>query len=157
MAIEVERKFLVTADTWRAQVQQVSEMSQAYLNDQGRASVRVRIEDQQATLNIKQAVAGPARLEFEYPIPLGDARQLISRLGGGRIEKRRHRVPAGRLTWEIDEFLGANAGLIVAEIELPSPATPFDRPAWLGQDVTDDPRYYNHQLAQHPYTQWGTV
>lgn len=155
VAIEIERKFLVCGAGWRDQVRHSSPMAQAYLNDAGRASVRVRIEAEQATLNIKQAVAGAQRLEFEYPIPLVDAQQLIAELGGGRIEKQRHRVPVGEQVWEIDEFFGDNAGLIVAEIELPSLQATFERPDWLGDEVTEDSRYYNHALAQHPYKDWA--
>ena len=95
------------------------------------------------------------RLEFEYAIPRADADQILDELcTGPLVEKYRHRIPMGDLVWEIDEFLGANAGLIVAEIELPTEETGFDRPPWLGEEVTEDERYYNFNLAQKPYQEW---
>jgi adenylate cyclase len=117
--------------------------------------VRVRIAGEDATLNIKSADKGRARQEFEYALPLADAEALMALAGGAAIDKQRHYVPWGELTWEIDEFLGINAGLVVAEIELPGMDTPFERPAWLGPEVTDDLRYYNSALAEHPYTAWS--
>jgi len=155
VAVEIERKFLVRGDGWRAEVARSTRIAQAYLNDEGRASVRVRIEGEQATLNIKQAVAGASRLEFEYPIPLADADAMMRTLGGSRIDKTRHRITVGGLEWEVDEFAGDNAGLIVAEIELPDADWAFERPAWLGDEVTDDPRYYNNQLSRRPYARWS--
>lgn len=158
MAIEIERKFLLASDDWRALVTHSERMAQAYLTRQDadqRCSVRVRIAGQGATLNIKSADKGRARQEFEYPIPLGDAEALMALAGGAVIDKLRHYVPWGELTWEIDEFHGVNAGLIVAEIELPRIDTHFERPAWLALEVTSELRYYNSALAEHPYTAWS--
>lgn len=162
MAIEIERKFLVTGDDWRAQAHEVIEMAQGYLTDfsalQGgsqKSSVRVRIEGGQAFLNIKSVQIGPSRQEFEYPVPLEDARALLALCGDGQVIKRRHLVHHGGLLWEIDEFAGDNAGLVVAEVELEHVDQAFGRPAWLGAEVTDQPRYYNVALAVRPYRDWS--
>ena len=161
MAVEIERKFLLRNDAWRAQVVRVERMAQAYLNDaaalrEGRqnVSVRVRICADSAWLNLKSRDAGMSRQEFEYPIPLADAEALLMLCVGGRVEKLRHHVAHARHHWEIDEFLGDNSGLVVAEIELASENEAFERPAWLGLEVTDQPRYFNLALAERPYSHW---
>lgn len=155
MPLEIERKFLVRSDEWRAQVQSRELLKQGYLTSGAACSIRARVAGEHAWLNIKAKRSGMTRLEFEYPIPRADADEILSELcNGPLLEKYRHRIPAGELVWEIDEFLGANAGLIVAEIELPSEQTSFARPPWLGQEVTDDVRYYNFNLAQKPYREW---
>ncbi|MBS0214085.1 MAG: CYTH domain-containing protein [Proteobacteria bacterium] len=161
MGIEIERKFLVLGDGWRDAVETSVRMAQGYLDttasldaDASKASVRVRIAGDAAFLNIKSRQAGPSRQEFEYPIPAADAQALLALCMGGLIDKTRHHVHHAGFLWEIDEFAGANAGLIVAEIELPSIDAVFERPAWAGREVTDAPRYYNHALAQRPYAQW---
>ncbi|PEQ14195.1 adenylate cyclase [Novosphingobium sp. PC22D] len=148
MATEIERKFLVASPAWRDKADAGSALRQAYLA-KGPASVRVRIVDEtSAKLTVKAGESGVARSEFEYEIPLEDACALFELATGGAIEKRRHRVPAGEgLVWEIDVFAGANEGLVLAELELPDPDTPFARPEWLGEEVTGDPRYYNSALA----------
>lgn len=164
MAIEIERKFLVQGDAWKAQAHAVIEMAQGYLNDAGalasghqKASVRVRLEGESARLNIKSCELGHSRQEFEYPLPVADARQLLALCVGGLVHKRRHLVQVGLHLWEVDEFLGDNAGLVVAEIELGHPDEAFTRPAWAGAEVTDCPRYYNLALADHPYSQWNAA
>jgi adenylate cyclase len=155
VAIEIERKFLVTGEGWRAGAARAVPMRQGYLSgEDGRASVRVRIEGERANLNIKAAVVGSTRAEYEYPIPAGDARSLLDTLCIGVLQKTRHFVPQDGLTWEVDVFEGANAGLVVAEIELARADQPFARPGWLGPEVTGDRRYYNHHLALHPYSTW---
>lgn len=155
MGIEIERKFLVTGDSWRAQATRSLEMRQGYLaGEGGRASVRVRLEGAEARLNIKAAVIGAARAEYEYPMPADDARKLLETLCVGTLEKVRYYIEREGLTWEVDEFLGANAGLVVAEIELESVEQPFSHPEWLGRELTDDRRYYNHHLAIHPFSTW---
>jgi adenylate cyclase len=155
MGIEIERKFLLASDAWRAEVERSEAMDQGYLGGE-RASVRVRIAGDAACLNIKSKQGGAARLEFEYPLPLADARQLLDELAlPGRIAKRRHYVRHGGHLWEIDEFEGDNAGLVVAEIELGSEGEAFVHPPWLGAEVTEDLRYYNAALAQHPYCRWA--
>jgi len=159
--LEIERKFLVTDDRWRTLAERTVPMAQGYLNDQdalesGRqqVSVRVRLEGDEARLNLKSRERGHTREEYDYRIPVEDARALLARCVGGLVDKRRHFVVhAGRL-WEVDEFLGDNAGLVVAEIELESADAPFERPPWLGVEVTDALRYYNLALAARPYSQW---
>ncbi|TDB28735.1 CYTH domain-containing protein [Stenotrophomonas sp. ATCM1_4] len=161
MGIEIERKFLVTNDDWRAAAHAVIPMAQGYINDTAamdsgaqKASVRVRIQGDAAYLNIKSRELGHTRQEFDYPIPVGDARDLLALCVGGLIDKRRHLVHHGGLLWEVDEFLGDNAGLVVAEVELQSADQAFDRPGWAGAEVTDELRYYNLALASHPYSRW---
>lgn len=161
MAIEIERKFLVTGDGWRDAAHAVIPMAQGYINDMGaldrgtqQASVRVRIEGQGAALNLKSRTLGRSRQEFEYPIPVEDARALLALCVGGLIDKRRHLVQHEGLLWEVDEFLGDNAGLVVAEVELEHPDQMVSLPSWVGEEVTDDARYYNVALASTPYSQW---
>jgi len=161
MAIEIERKFLLIGDEWRVAAHAVVAIAQGYLNDLHavdsgamNTSVRVRIEGEQARLNIKSRELGASRQEFDYLIPMGDARALLALCVGGVIDKRRHLVRHAGHLWEIDEFLGDNAGLIVAEIELDREDEPFERPAWLGVEATHAARYYNLALASRPYSQW---
>lgn len=154
MAIEIERKFLVLNEGWRSAADAGAEYAQGYLGLPGRASVRVRLEASVGKLNIKEAVVGSRRLEFEYTIPEADARQLLGLASGGVVYKRRYHVAITGHVFEIDEFQGDNAGLVVAEIELPHEDADFPRPAWLGQEVTHDLRYYNSSLAEHPYCRW---
>ncbi|HET7267145.1 MAG TPA: CYTH domain-containing protein [Oleiagrimonas sp.] len=162
MSIEIERKFLVTGEGWRTMASASMRMEQGYLVDvaaltQGlaRSSVRVRIAGDAAWLNVKQAKAGIERLEFEYAVPLADAEIMLRELCNGRVEKIRHLVVIEGHAFEVDEFLGRNAGLVVAELELPSADTPFPRPAWLGADVSHLERYYNVNLIAHAYSQWS--
>jgi adenylate cyclase len=162
MAIEIERKFLLRDDSWRAGVSHSETIAQGYLvgaqalrTGSARSSVRARIAGDQAWLNIKAAVAGIERAEFEYPIPLADARALLATLCDGVLEKIRHHVHLGDALFEIDEFLGHNQGLIVAEIELTAVNESFPKPAWLGVEVSALARYYNVNLIDHPYAQWS--
>lgn len=162
MGIEIERKFRVASDAWRGAAERVQAMTQGYLNgltaiahEAQHASVRVRIEGERAYLNLKSRQLGHTRQEFEYPIPVEDARALLQLCVGGLVEKRRHYVRHAGHLWEVDEFLGANAGLLVAEIELDAPDQAFDRPGWLGAEVTDLARYYNLALATRPYSLWS--
>jgi len=161
MPIEIERKFLVTSDAWRAAAREVVPMAQGYLNDLAsvdsgamNTSVRVRIAGEQAFLNLKSRELGHTRQEFDYPIPVGDARALLALCVGGVIDKRRHYVAHAGHLWEVDEFLGDNAGLVVAEIELDGADEAFAKPEWLGVEATDASRYYNLALASRPYSQW---
>ena len=149
MGVEIERKFLVADETWRREVSAYRDIRQAYLAASDANSVRVRVAGSAAFLTIKSAAPALSRAEFEYSIPVADAEALLARRTGRLIEKRRHIVPHGALRWEIDVFSGDLSGLVVAEIELPSPDTAFDRPAWLGREVTGDPRYANARLATH--------
>lgn len=156
MAVEIEHKFLLASGAWRADVRRSRHMVQGYLGAPGgRASIRVRIDDEEARLNIKAAVVGAARAEYDVPMPRADAQEIYDNLCVGRIEKIRHYVEHAGHTWEIDEFAGDNAGLVVAEVELRAVDEAFARPAWLGPEVTDDARYYNHALALAPWCSWA--
>lgn len=155
MAEEIERKFLLGNSDWREQIEQSIPMTQGYLGNSRGCSVRVRVNGETASINIKSATLGVHRQEFDYPIPADEARELLADLADKPlIEKIRHIVRIGDHIWEIDEFGGANAGLVVAEIELQHADEPFTRPDWLGAEVSDDPRYYNVCLVRHPYSKW---
>jgi adenylate cyclase len=155
MALEIEHKFLLANEDWRRAVDRSEIFRQGYLSSQPTSSIRVRICEHRAWLNIKSATVGTHRLEYEYEIPVADAEEILAHLcKKPLIEKTRHYVRHGNDLWEIDEFEGANQGLIVAEIELDDIGQIFDRPAWLGTEVTDDLRYYNNNLALHPYSEW---
>ncbi len=152
MAIEIERKFLVQGEDWR-QVD-ARRYRQGYLSRDPARTVRVRCVGEQAWLTIKGRSVGASRAEFEYEIPFADGEPLLALCEGPLIDKLRHLVRHGGLLWEVDEFLGDNAGLVVAEVELADEAQAFERPAWLGQEVTEDPRYFNSSLAAHPFKDW---
>ena len=155
MAIEIEHKFLLANDDWRKQIDRSVQYRQGYLTSSPSSSIRVRISDDRAWLNIKSATIGSHRYEFEYEIPQTDAIEMLSKLcTKPLIEKTRHIIFSNGNTWEIDEFFGDNAGLIVAEIELSEIGEEFIRPSWLGKEVTDDLRYYNNNLAKHPFREW---
>ena len=154
MAIEIERKFRVLNDDWRALAEAGRDFRQGYLGELSRVSVRVRVEGDLANLNIKSAEIGSSRLEFEYAIPLADAETLLALASGPLVEKRRHYVRVDGTLFEIDEFQGESRGLVIAEVELPHPDAPFPRPAWLGEEVTSDHRYYNVYLSRHPWRTW---
>jgi adenylate cyclase len=152
MATEIERKFLVEGAGWR-QGDSVR-LRQGYLNRDSRRTVRVRLAGAKAFLTVKGVPQGVTRAEFEYEIPVADAEQMLKLSDGPIVEKNRHVIVHDGSKWEVDEFLGDNAGLVVAEIELTSEDQPFSRPPWLGREVTRDPRYSNSNLAAHPYKQW---
>ncbi len=155
MAKEIERKFLVTSAAWREHVVREVDFRQGYLANNDRASVRVRVAAGQAHLNIKSATLGIERLEYEYPLPESEAHELLDHLcERPLIEKTRYYVEDVGQSWEVDVFAAENAGLIVAELELDHPDQPFERPDWLGKEVSDDPRYYNVMLVRHPYKDW---
>jgi len=154
MGVEIERKFLLAGDAWRSLGEPVL-LRQGYLSSTRERVVRVRIEGEQAVLTIKGASRGATRGEWEYPIPLLDAAELLDGLcEQPLIEKYRRRIEHAGMVWEVDEFLGANAGLVVAEIELESEDQAFDKPEWVGEEVSDDARYFNANLIRHPYSQW---
>jgi len=155
MGIEIERKFLVRGEGWRQQASTQTRFSQGYLSRDPARTVRVRIAGEQAFLTIKGATTGATRAEFEYALPMADAQQLLAMSDGPVVEKIRHLCVFEGMTWEVDEFLGANAGLVVAEIELDSEAQAFAHPAWLGEEVTGDARYVNANLAVNPFTRWA--
>lgn len=155
MAIEIERKFLLKDDSWRRQADAGTDYQQAYLVGSRAASVRVRIEGDKAFLNIKSATLGITRQEYEYPIPMRDARAMLQGLCEQPvIEKTRYHLTHEGHEWEIDEFKGENSGLIVAEIELDDADAEFSRPNWLGEEVSGDSRYYNVSLVKNPYQNW---
>ncbi|MCU7959478.1 MAG: CYTH domain-containing protein [gamma proteobacterium symbiont of Bathyaustriella thionipta] len=155
MAIEIERKFLLLNDHWKAAVYRQSQMIQGYLTPAENVSLRVRISDDQAWLNLKSVEWGLSRQEYEYPIPLQDAQDMLDKLLlGSLIEKTRYQVRYAGYTWEIDVFEGANKGLVVAEIELPAEDSVFEKPDWLGEEVSHDVRYFNVNLVSHPWKEW---
>jgi adenylate cyclase len=156
MPVEIERKFLVSSDAWRSRIRRSDHLRQGYIAGSEQCSVRVRILDGEARLGLKSRVSTMRRLEYEYAIPVTEANEIFDQLCVmGRIEKLRHRVPIGSHEWEVDEFLGANQGLIIAEIELQDESEAFVRPPWLGMEVTGDVRYYNTCLAQAPWPTWS--
>jgi adenylate cyclase len=155
MAAEIERKFLVRGDGWRSLIRDRCDITQVYLASTGHLTIRVRMETPgTATLNLKTAAAGIERQEFEYEIPAGDALELMRNGLGSPIRKTRHTVLIAGLSWQIDEFAGDNAGLIVAEIELQSADQVIVPPDWLGAEVSHDKRYYNSALAERPFRLW---
>lgn len=155
MGIEIERKFLLQHEGWRKHVESKTHLLQGYVSVNPEAAVRIRIAGDNAFLTLKGKRSNFSAAEFEYPVPVADAREILERMCVYEpIEKWRHIVEHRGHMWEIDEFLGANAGLYIAEIELESANTEFSIPDWLGEEVSDDPRYTNASLAQHPYSTW---
>jgi CYTH domain-containing protein len=155
VAREIERKFLVRNDSWKTGLQGVS-CCQAYLATDERVTVRVRILGDAGYLTIKGKSVGLARDEFEYPIPLADARVMLETLSsGGIVDKIRYTVEAHGMLWDVDEFLGANSGLVLAEVELDDEGQEIVLPEWAGEEVTGDVRYYNSRLARNPFSAWG--
>ena len=156
MATEIERKFLVLNDDWRAIVESDMQIIQAYLASNEFSSTRIRIQGDKANINIKSATLGITRTEFEYAIPVDDAQLMIDDLCiKPVIEKTRYIVKHMQHRWEIDVFSGDNKGLIVAEIELSSPDETFEKPSWIGEEVSNDARYYNVCLVKNPYKTWS--
>jgi adenylate cyclase len=155
MGIEIERKFLVRNDNWRA-LATGKLYRQGYIAASPDCTVRVRIAGDQGYLTIKGATSGISRAEYEYGIPLEEAAQLLDTIcQPPLIEKTRYRIAAAQgLVWEVDEFAGENQGLIVAEIELPHAEHPVELPDWIGAEVSDDPRYFNANLAKQPFCDW---
>ncbi|MFU8806569.1 MAG: CYTH domain-containing protein [Bradymonadaceae bacterium] len=155
MGVEIERKFLVADESWREAVIEAGPMRQGYVSAGRESTVRVRIAGARAWLTIKGQARGLVRPEFEYDIPVEDAEQIFELLcEGRRLEKVRHLVNYKGHVWEIDVFEGENEGLTVAEIELDAAHESFERPPWLGREVTGDVRYYNARLVQHPFRAW---
>lgn len=159
MAVEIERKFLLKNDNWKSLVTETHVIKQGYLQSglekSQKSSVRIRISNQQANINIKSVDLIMVRQEFEYTIPLADAQQMLTTLCDDVvIEKTRYHVPYASHLWEVDVFEGQNVGLKMAEIELTDIDESFELPDWIGEEVTDDKRYYNIYLLKHPYKQW---
>jgi len=156
MPVEIERRFLVTGDSWRGEVKRVRRIRQGFLSLDPDRLVRVRqIDNGEAFLTIKGRAQGFTRPEIEFPIPVIEASALLAMCLPAIIDKTRHEIDREGFTWEIDEFHCDNAGLIVAEIELPSEDARFELPSWLGCEVSTDPRFTNAHLATHPYTTWS--
>lgn len=155
MGIEVERKFLVVGDLWRADVTSSTRIVQGYVARTESATVRVRVKGERGFLTIKGASVGISRSEFEYEVPMADALAMLDEMAQGPvIDKVRHLVPVGEHVWEVDVFSAANAPLVMAEVELSAADQDFVRPQWAGREVSDDPRYFNVNLAQTPYSTW---
>ncbi|MFW2368896.1 MAG: CYTH domain-containing protein [Desulforhopalus sp.] len=154
MGIEIEKKFLLAGTEWK-QLAPGTPYRQGYLNSTKERTVRVRTIADKGFMTVKGISIGATRLEYEYEIPLADANVMLDELcEKPLIEKNRYKVDFAGFTWEIDEFFGENDGLIVAEIELESEEQPFDKPEWVGVEVTGDPRYFNSNLIKMPYSQW---
>lgn len=156
MAVEIERKFRVVNGGWRTHPSSDGGVryTQGYLNRDKTRTVRVRVAGAQGWLTIKGVSKGATRAEFEYPIPLADAQALLALCDTPLIDKTRHTLTHAGTVWEVDEFHGDNAGLVVAEVELAAEDQPFERPDWLGGEVTHDPRYFNSALIAHPFVRW---
>ena len=154
--VEIERKFLIKDDSWRAGIGDSTEVRQGFLSFDEHATVRVRRVLDIGVITVKGKTQGISRSEFEYQIPKQDADEMLDTLCRGVvIDKTRHRIFVGDLVWEVDEFHGANQGLILAEIELASEDQEFDRPSWLGKEVSYDIKYFNSYLARHPFSSWS--
>ncbi len=155
MGVEIERKFLVASDSWQSEATRVRHLVQGYLPTNRRVSVRVRVSDDSAVLTIKGETSGITRPEFEYAIPVADAEQMLGALARpGVVDKHRHDVLHAGRRWEVDVFHGDNAGLVLAEVELESAEDELELPTWVGQEVSDDPRYFNAALAERPFGTW---
>lgn len=154
MPLEIERKFLLSSDTWKKDVHQSYALRQGYLNSNPDRTVRVRIRGERGFLTMKGRGNGISRPEFEYDIPYEEALALLTLCEQPIIEKTRHEVRVGEHLWEVDVFEGENAGLVVAEIELSEEDEAFERPTWLGKEVSDDRRYFNSSLIRKPFRKW---
>ena len=155
MAIEIERKFLVADDSWRG-LGPGSRYRQGYLSTEPGRTVRVRVADGKGYLTIKGKTVNATRAEYEYVIPLQDAAAILDELcERPLIEKTRYRIDYQGLLWEVDEFEGENAGLVIAEVELAVADQAVALPAWIGEEVTADPRYYNASLIANPFSRWS--
>ena len=153
MGKEIERKYLVLGESWRELAEGVL-YRQGYLNSQKERVVRARTMGPKAALTIKGISVGATRLEFEYEIPFDDANSLLELCEQPLVEKTRYKIPFGGLIWEVDEFHGVNEGLVVAECELESEDQAIEKPDWVGEEVTGDPRYFNSNLIANPFTSW---
>ncbi len=154
MGIEIERKFLIKNEEWKNAIDEKIELKQGYLNSIPERTVRVRIKGDKGYLTIKGKSKGASRAEYEYEIPLIDARELIGLCEKPVIEKIRFIVKENNKIWEIDVFDGENKGLIVAEVELENENDAIQLPNWIGKEVTQEPKYYNSNLVKHPFCKW---
>jgi adenylate cyclase len=155
MALEIERKYLVINDNWKDSVVSQTVIKQGYLATTSKASVRVRVEGEEANINIKGSRVGISRPEYEYPIPLEEAEELLEHLViDAVIDKIRYKVKCGAHIWDLDLFQGANQGLVIAEVELSHEDETFEIPVWVGEEVSREQRYYNANLVKRPYCDW---
>ena len=152
MPVEIERKFLLADPSWKTGPG--CTLRQGYLSRDPQRIVRIRLSDDAAWLTIKGTTSGATRAEFEYHIPPSDAAELLALCERPLLEKTRYRIEYRGHHWDIDEFHGDNAGLIIAEVELKTESEHVELPPWIGAEVTGDPRYYNSNLSKHPYGQW---
>lgn len=155
MGKEIERKFRVVGSDWKS-LARPTRYRQGYLSKDVKKNVRVREAGDKAFLTVKSAINHLERSEFEYEIPLADAHEMFALCEGALVEKLRYRIPISGHLWEVDEFLGSNQGLVIAEIELERVDEEFLKPDWLGEEVSHDPRYLNSSLAFHPFQSWAT-
>lgn len=156
MGVEIERKFLVDHEKWQQVVKpQGTHYRQGYLLDDDHRTIRVRITDKQGYITLKGAAKGISRKEYEYKIPVEDGIELLDGFAKSEVEKIRYRINFEGKLWEVDEFLGDNKGLIMAEIELQNENDDFKKPTWLSHEVSDDERYYNSNLSVIPFKNWG--
>ncbi|QEM02957.1 CYTH domain-containing protein [Mucilaginibacter rubeus] len=155
MAIEIERKFLVDQEKWQQVTKpEAMHFRQGYIFSDEKKTIRVRVTDTEAYITIKGSTAGFSRSEFEYTIPAADGVQLLDNFAASELEKYRYRITYAGKLWEVDEFLGDNQGLLMAEIELGSEDEEFELPPWVTTEVTGDDRYYNARLSVHPFKNW---
>lgn len=154
MAIEIERRFLVDGDGWRELADDAADICQGYLSTDKNRVVRVRCSDGMGYITIKGLKQQSSAVEFEYEIPVGQAKEMIESLSVGVVNKVRHTIAIGDLVWQVDEFSDENAGLIIAEVELDSESQEIDLPDWLGTEITQDCRYANSSLAEKPFNTW---
>lgn len=154
--VEIERKFLVTSNAFKSDALRKNHIAQGYLSSEPERTVRVRIKGEKGFLTIKgkSSETGISRFEWEKEIPINEAKELLLLCEKGAIEKTRYEIQVGQHLFEVDEFHGENEGLIIAEVELQSESEIFEKPLWLGQEVTQDPRYYNSYLSKHPFKTW---
>lgn len=155
MPKEIERKFLVEPEAWKQFTKPHGKhYRQAYITGSEDVTIRVRIAESKGFLTLKGKTVGISRDEFEYEIPYDEAVAMMNSFTRAGTDKIRYKIPAGNLVWEVDEFLGANMGLFIAEIELEDESQIFDKPSWVGEEVSNDPRYYNSNLAVKPFSEW---
>lgn len=155
MSIEIERKYLVDIDKWNKLAKGNKQFyRQGYISTDPEKTIRVRVSDENGSITIKGITTGASRLEYEYTIPKQDAIDLLDRFCSSDISKFRYLIPFAGKVWEVDEFVGANEGLIIAEIELSSEEESFETPPWVTQEVTGDEKYYNSNLAQKSFNEW---
>jgi adenylate cyclase len=158
MGLEIERKFLVVNDSWKTSVESESRLIQGYLSTESNATIRVRVKGDRAFLTIKGTTTGIKRSEYEYEIPVEDAKELLqNNTQGAVISKERYKVRCGEHLWDLDIFHGDNEGLMMAEVELSTEDEQFEMPDWAGMEVSDDARYYNANLVENPYRRWSEV